>query len=285
MAGDQCQQRHRVGLRLVQVKVLRGPHELVGVVDQLGDESVDIDGVVPVAWRPAEGEVVLTHPDGPSALPARTDNPPQPPTQASHEALTRRADLWRWSGFDRGPRQRAKGVGVLGGSREEDLGERSAKNPALFSVESREKRLQGDGVSLQTPMLKTRSTTPVGLPPDWNARDKEQARDRHAGRQTPVRIHDFSRAPCRCGDHDEGCCGERRLISVRAGAVRGRQCCCVSSAWLTSMMKRRAVSEGGWSGRSPDCIARAPVISSWEAPRLSAYWAPSIFDRISSWSR
>ena len=62
LAGDQRQQGHCVGLRLGELELLGGPHKLVGVIDQLGHEPVDIGGVVPVTRRPARLQVVLAPP-------------------------------------------------------------------------------------------------------------------------------------------------------------------------------------------------------------------------------
>jgi hypothetical protein len=62
--GGVCRdgQGDRVGLGLVQVEIVRRPGQLVGVVDQLRDEPVDIGRVVPVARGSAAFEVVLPHP-------------------------------------------------------------------------------------------------------------------------------------------------------------------------------------------------------------------------------
>lgn len=67
LACDQRQQGHRVELGLVQLEaagleVLGGPHQLVRVVDQLGDHPVDIGRVVPVTRGAAPFKVVLAHP-------------------------------------------------------------------------------------------------------------------------------------------------------------------------------------------------------------------------------
>jgi hypothetical protein len=65
LACHQRQQGHRIGLLVAQLQVLRRPHQLVGVVDQLGDETVDIGRVLPVTGRAATFEVVLADPHCP----------------------------------------------------------------------------------------------------------------------------------------------------------------------------------------------------------------------------
>jgi hypothetical protein len=62
LAGDQRQQGHRVGLLVGEFQVLGRPHQLVGVVDQLGDEPIDVRGVLPVTGRATALEVVLAYP-------------------------------------------------------------------------------------------------------------------------------------------------------------------------------------------------------------------------------
>jgi len=62
LAGDQGQQGHRCGLLFAEVEVLGRPHQLIGVIDQFGDEPLHVGGVLPVTRRPSTLEVVLADP-------------------------------------------------------------------------------------------------------------------------------------------------------------------------------------------------------------------------------
>ena len=67
LAGDQGQQGHGVGLLVgeLECEVLGRPHQLVGVVDQLEDETVDVGRILPVTGRTAAFEVVPADPHRP----------------------------------------------------------------------------------------------------------------------------------------------------------------------------------------------------------------------------